>query len=315
MTPVKQKTVGSSTTSPVENTKRKEILIKVPKTENIIFIGAENYYDSFWLKMMFISAAYVMASKEQNFRPSTKKTIAYVDRGYTHAEKLTLDLLRDTKGFEIIKLASSNDIIDLLNRNRNEFKLQDVAFFSHGIINGIELNYWDDERISLNSKNCTKIDKNAFGVNGRLYSYACRTGISVNDDSFDNETEAKPEFSLAQKLANHCGIPVHAFLRRSFYGNVLRDRSQSAIISATLKKERQDKEGQLILIPPDHEALPHPDLASEGIDFENPLRRGPKKEGTDNYALWRKGGGLSLPTAAENPTGLPSEMRIFEPKK
>ena len=49
----KYKKIGTAMTSPVENTTRKEVFIKVPKTENIIFIGSENYYDSFWLKMMF----------------------------------------------------------------------------------------------------------------------------------------------------------------------------------------------------------------------------------------------------------------------
>ena len=89
---------------------------------------------------------------------------------------------------------------------------------------------------------------------------------------------------------------------------MLREKSQSKAISSTLKKEREIKDGQLIDIPPEHEALPHPGLA-DGWALGSP-----KREGTDNYALWHKEGGLTLPTAANSPTGLPTEMRVFKPK-
>lgn len=306
----KFKTVGTSSTSPTDNKKRKEVQVKVPKTENIMFIGSELHYDSFWLKMMFIAAAY---AKVKDLRFATKKTVAYVDNGYTRAEKLTLDSLRDKYGFEIVKIASSADVIALLNKDRDECKLQDVAFFSHGVVGRITLNYHEDENeIPFGLNNFTSVRKDAFMSSGRIYSYACRTGVAVEDYKlgFKAEADAKPEISLAQKMADYFDIEVHAFLRRSFYGNVLRAKSQSDFISSTLKTERATKDGSIIDIPPDHEALPHPGLA----DGWNPAS-GPKREGTDNYALWRKGGGLALPVAADSPEGLPTEMRVFKAKK
>lgn len=305
----KFKKVGASVASPIDNKKRKEVQVKVPRTENIIFIGSEVHYNSFWLKMMFIAAAY---AKVKHLRFATKKTVAYVDNGYTRAEKLTLDSLRDKYGFEIVKIASSADVIALLNKDRDECKLQDVAFFSHGIVGDVELNYKGNNRINFGVSNFASVSKTAFLSSGRIYSYACRTGVGVDDvmTGFKSESEAKPEISLAQKMADYFDIEVHAFLRRSFYGNVLRAKSQSDFISSTLKTERATKDGSIIDIPPDHEALPHPGLA----DGWNPAS-GPKREGTDNYALWRKGGGLVLPVAADTPTGLPTEMRIFKAKK
>lgn len=305
----KVKKVPASLT-PTDDKKRVDVQVKVPKTENVIFIGSEMNYDSFWLKMMFVAAAY---AKVKHLRFATKTTIAYVDNGYTRAEKLTLDNLHDKFGHEIVKITKLEDVITLLNKDRDECKLQDVAFFSHGIVGHIVLNYGTHgNTIPFGIDNFTAVRKDAFLSSGQIYSYACRTGVAVEDYKmgFKSEAEAHPENSLAQQMANHFGVEVHAFLRRSFYGNVMRSQSQSASISTTLKAERETKDGSIIDIPPDHEALPHSGLA----DSFNPLS-GPKREGTDNYALWRKGGGLTLPSAADSPEGLPTEMRVFKAKK
>lgn len=303
MTEQKWKAVGGSKSSSIDNKTRKKVKAKSPKTENLIFIGSEEHYDSFWLKMMFISAAYAMTKK---IRPAHKQTIAYVDEGYTKLEKLTLDFLRDTQKFEILKISSSADIATYLNRDRENYKLQDVAFFSHGVVGSIMMNYPSDG-VDFDKDTLNSIKKDAFVTDGRLYSYACRTGVSVDSASFVNDAAAKPEQSLAQKIADHFGIEVHAFLKRSYYGDVLRVKSQSKAIAETLSKARKDKDGEVIQIPPEHEALPHPGLA----DSWNPWS-GPKREGTNDFALWHKGGGLVLPIAADTPAGLSADMRVFK---
>lgn len=209
----KKKTQTAQLT-PTADKKRPEVKIKVPKTENIIFIGSEMYYDSFWLKMMFISAAYV---KAKALRKADKQTIAYVDEGYTHIEKLTLDHLHENMGFEIIKLKSSNDIVKLMNRDRTNYKLLDVAFFSHGVVGQIALNYWSKESaIDFDTDNFERVDSKSFAANGCIYSYACRTGVGVDDNKmgFTSEAEAEPENSLAQELATFFNIQVHAYLKR-----------------------------------------------------------------------------------------------------
>lgn len=116
---------------------------------------------------------------------------------------------------------------------------------------------------------------------------------------------------------------MYAFLRRTNYGAVLREQSDSAQISATLRAGRQvHGDLDVIDIPPEHEALPHPGLANSGFDigpFERgpisigPFESGPIAEGTDNFALWRKAGGLDLPVAGDTPTGLSAPMRRFRP--
>ena len=295
--------------TPVDDKKRVEVEIKVPKTENIIFIGSEMWYDSFWLKMMFVGAAYAKVNK---LRAADKKTVAFVDVGYTHLEKMAVERFRDKHGFEIVKLASSADIVALMNKDRENYKLLDVAFFSHGVIDAISMNYHQDTRVRLDKDNYFDVNKNAFAANGRIYSYACRTGVSVEAEHFASEADAKPERSLAQRMATHFDIEVHAFLRRSHYGGVLRDASQSNAITSTLNQGREKSEGSVIQIPPDHEALPHTGLADKGTNKWY-WHSGAKGEGTNGYALWRREGGIRLPVGGDGPTGLGADMRVFKP--
>jgi hypothetical protein len=299
--------------TPTHDKKRPKVKVKVPKTENVIFIGSEMHYDSFWLKMMFIAAAYAGANA---MRPADKKTIAYVPEGYTHAEKLTLDYLCEKSGFEIKRLSSTDDLIQCMNQDRDKYKLQDVMFFSHGVVDAISLNYaGESDDVDLTAGNFNQVKKDAFALNGRIYSYACRTGVSVHDffnEGFKNEIDAKPELSLAQKMSSYFDIEVHAFLRRSDYGAIIRNKSDSKRIVSVLKEGKETKDGQLIDIPPSHEALPHAGLADRSGRWGF---GGPKGEGTNNYSLWRKKGGMSLPVSGDTPEGLPAGIRIFKPKK
>ncbi|UOF17346.1 hypothetical protein IEQ11_12255 [Lysobacter capsici] len=307
---------GDSQTSPLENKQRKEVEIKKPLRENVIFVGSEMNYDSFWLKMMFIAASYRIAKHNQLFRTADKTTLAYVDNGYVRFEKLTLDYLAQNHNCKIQKITKQADIATLLNEDRENHKLQDVAFFSHGIVGKISLNYDGATAIDFDEKLMKSVSSTAFTRDGRLFSYACRTGVSVEDwkRGFNNESEAAPQNSLAQKLADHFDIEVHAYLRRTFYGDVLRAKAQSAGIASTLKSTRDTRKDDTLIVdlPPEHEALPHPGLADNGsTGIFGYFERGAIGEGTDNYALWRKQGGRVFPTAADSPKGLPTDMRRF----
>lgn len=303
-----KKVVAASQMTPATNKKRKEVKVKVRRSENLLCIGSEMFYDSFWLKMMFIGAAFVGA---RNMRKADKKTLAYVDNGYTNFEKLALDGLAKEQGFTTMPLSSSAAMLALLNRDRDNYGLLDVMFFCHGVNSRISMNFWGRPNIELTKNNVSSANARAFLPNGRVFSYACRTGVLVDRESFDKESDAQPENSLAQLMANHFNIEVHAYLRRSFYGNVLRSAPQSSSIASTLRTRRNTQEGQVIGLPPDHEALPHPGLGDTNLPNSLPFS-GPKREGTVDYALWRKAGGITLPTPGDSPAGLPTNMRIFK---
>jgi hypothetical protein len=288
----------------------------VIRRENVVFVGSEMSYDSFWLKMMFISAAYVGVRAGARFRSADKKTIAYVDVGYTRAEKLTLDYLRSELSFNIVRLSDSADVVKYINERPESVEddrsvrhlLQDVAFFSHGLPGVIKLNYSSSPAVDFSASELASVRPGVFVPDGRVYSYACRTGVSRYSESFSSDQEAGMEDSLAQKMANHFKVEVHAFLRRSFYGNVLREKKDSSVIATALKEARKTQEGKVIQISAEHEALPHPGLASGWFS-------GARREGTSEYALWRKAGGIRLPGPADTPEGLSAGMHVFLPEQ
>lgn len=283
--------------------------------ENIVFFGSEMDYNSFWLKMMFVASAWYETSSSGELRAADRKTVAYVDVGYTRFEKLAIDYLRDKRGYNVVKLGSGSDVVQLINDRlkpnaagvKEKYLLQDVVFFSHGLPTTIRLNYNASPYVDFSTYELPSASTDAFTPDGRIYSYACRTGVSSWSESFSSDDDAGPENSLAQKMADHFQVETHAFLRRSFYGEVLREKSDSATIAATLKMAREKQDGNLIEIPPEHQGLPHPYLDSGWF-------AGSKDEGTNEYALWRKAGGIRLPRSGDSPKGLSAGLRVFTPK-
>lgn len=218
------------------------------RRKNIIFVGSEMYYDSFWLKMMFIAPAVTVASGPRLLRTADETAIAYVDEGYTFLEKLPLEAVAKQFGHKIVRLADSAGVAATMNDlpvTEQDgctilTKLQDVVFFCHGTPGRIGLNYSaSTNAVDLSSANYTALNTSAFVPDGKLFSYACRTGTGVRGNSFRSDAEAKPELSLAQKLADHLRITVFAFLTRTWYGEALRNPADSATMHCA-----QDREGR-----------------------------------------------------------------------
>ena len=286
------------------------------KKENLILVGSEVFYDSFWWKMMFIAPAYAMVKRGINLRPADITTIAYVANGYTHLEILPFELLKDTMRVQLKVINSENDIIRYM-RIRPKKKvldkmektlLQDVAIFCHGFPGILSFNfnaYGPDYDVKFD--HFKDIPADVFAPGGKIYSYACRTGIADDSSSFKNDAEAKPENSLAQQLADHFKVEVYAYLTRTLFREIIREPDKSTYISETLKYARQTEEGKVIQIPPEHEGLPHKGLAK--YIFSGAA----VKEGTNEYALWRKEGAIKMPYGADSPTGLSKAMRCFTP--
>ena len=292
------------------------------KKENIIVIGSENSYDSFWFKMMFMSPGFSVALG-MLFPPSWKladlTTVLYVAEGYSKSELLVIEYLKD-KGCDVKKIKSVGDFKNAINiRKKDErgrdYKIQNLAFFCHGLHSRLALNYEGEKNIDITLRTLPSLNASSFCHGGRIYSYACRTGVFERDYQlgFSSLKEAKPELSLAQKMADHFKVKVHAFYKRTFFRYTLRKPEDSADIATSLKEKREGNEGKVIAISSEHEALPHSGLADSGWDI-GPLETGPIGEGTHEYALWRKAGARALPIVADSPAGLPDRMNIFKPK-
>ncbi len=315
--------VGQSATSPRSNTNRAIVSTRAPKTENIIFIGSEFEYNSFWLKNMFIASAYPFIKDRGKFRTCDKVTIAYVDYGYTRLEKLAIEGLKNeidfTDDITFIALKNKSKVIDILNEDRENYKIKDLAFFCHGLNGKITLNYGARPNIDLINSDINVISLNNFLTSANVSSYACRTGMSDNltlraQGSFNNISEADPDNSFAQLFANRHNIAFYAFYKRTLYSNILNPKSDADKLSEELKNKRSTRSDNIISILENYEALAHSDLGESYKNMWGLAPRGAVSEGTNGYALWRKGGGLKVPIAANTPTGLPASITKFTPK-
>ena len=293
------------------------------KKENIIVIGSENSYDSFWFKMMFMSPGFSVALGmlfPPSWKPADLTTVLYVPEGYSKSELLVIEYLKNN-GCDVKKIKSVSDFKNAINTRKKDergrdYKIQNLAFFCHGLNSRFVLNYEGEDTMEINLNTLPSLSASSFCEDGRIYSYACRTGVFVNDylqQGFSSLKEAKPELSLAQKMADHFNVKVHAFYKRTLFRYTLRKPDDSADIARNLKEKRRGHEGKVIAISPEHEALPHRGLADDGWDI-GPLETGPIGEGTHEYALWRKAGARALPIVADSPAGLPNRMNVFKPK-
>lgn len=240
--------IGQSSTSPRSNTNRTVVSTRVPKTENIIFIGSEFEYNNFWLKNMFIAAAYPFIKNRSKFRECDKVTIAYVDYGYTRLEKLAIEGLKNEIDFTdnviFIALKTKSKVIEVLNSDRETYKIKDLAFFCHGLNGKITLNYGGRPSIDLVNSDINTIGNTNFLSSARASSYACRTGMSDNltlrtQNSFNNVSEADPDNSFAQLFSNRHNIDFYAFHKRTLYSNILNPKNDAEKISEDLRNKRK----------------------------------------------------------------------------
>ena len=304
---VKWKKVGESTLSPTDKKERAEVKLKIPQKENIIVIGSEEHYGSFTLKMMFISAA--THKLNSGMRKADNTVVACVAKGYTKLGLGVLESYQKKYDCELVMINSQDDLTSLLNRDRENTKIQDLYFYSHGLPNTITLNLGSSPDIEISEDTLSEIHKKAFLKSGILHSFACRTGIDAapytSINSYDNDESASPKTSLAMSMAKYFNIMVKAFLTRTFYGSVVRDATRDTDIAEELSEQREAGDHTVYpLISGEYEALPHKGL-STGI-------RG-KWSGVSDYALWCCKGGRQAPVSGDTPKGLSQGIKQFNP--
>ena len=82
---------------------------------------------------MFIAAAYPFVKNRNKFRQCDKVTIDY---GYTRLEKLAIEGLKNgisfTTNIRFVALKTKSGAINVLNEDRGNYKIQDLAFFVMG---------------------------------------------------------------------------------------------------------------------------------------------------------------------------------------
>ncbi|KRW58840.1 hypothetical protein [Pseudomonas sp. TTU2014-080ASC] len=245
-------------------------------------------------------------------------------------------------GAKYRELDNISQLLDFINlRIRKDREVMQLDMFAHGLVGSIEFGYELSKVDSyrLRDAQARMLQADAFDMKGKIYSYACRTGLGIQADVIVREGEdPKYDQSLAQLIANTTRCSVWAFPRRSnydgTYGNAS-DRAQQAKAVekykadelanknykqrlfayqrrlAAHRKKLNDPTAQL---PNEFAPTPPKTTAS---DLERTLaKHAISREGyenTINYPL-DADGAVRPVRAGDTPTGLPATLLEYSPK-
>lgn len=297
------------------STERTLTLHRLPKVlkENIVLVGSERWYESFKLKMMFIGPAVATVNRSLDLRPAERTTVLFADHGYTRFEKLALEQLTARPDVKVLPVTTVAAIVNHFNtRPRGEQDgvptktlIQDVVIFCHGFPGkfAFNLSALPGSPMDFTDSDLGSIDADVFVPGGCIVSYACRTGIALDKSEFVDDAAAKPEASLAKKMADHFGVDVFAYLTRTYYGDCLVSAGGFDALAKALSNARGAAAGGVVDLPPEHQGLPHPGIGGVKARWE----------GTHDYVLWRKLGALAMPVGHDTPKGLSQSIRRFRP--
>ncbi|MEN4759614.1 hypothetical protein ABEG63_04665 [Chryseobacterium sp. C39-AII1] len=213
--------------------------------ENIVIVASEVHDKKSVNKLMF------MAQAIRRIRISSVQTVLYFTHGYSSNMIFEFEksLRNYKKNIKIIAIKNISELINYINlgytnniqgdyrtipnENGSMYKVNNLYIYSHGMPSRITFMLdWDlykkNNNIKssedangneLNLSNYTKLNPSSFSKDAEIWSFACRTGLSIdNDTEIERFTWGENE-SLAQKLSDRLNCKTHAFLKRSNYEN------------------------------------------------------------------------------------------------
>jgi len=170
-------------------------------------------------KMTFAAQA-IRTLKEKS---GGKRKLIIFTSYYSVAQLEAIKKSTDKHNIEYKEMQSVSDLFSESNRICQYINpLQSLTFFCHGLPGSLELGYHlpSATDMALTLSNFKKIKSSIFAKNGRIDSYACRTGMgNLQDHDIENivQIDPQPESSLAQKMADYFFVPVGAYVHRSSY--------------------------------------------------------------------------------------------------
>lgn len=221
---------------------------QAPPTDQpeMIAVAGSQHDNSAGNKMMFIGQAVRQLRLFKEQYPARPRTLVIFTPDYTEPMLNAARQSAELYSADFKALSSAQELIDYINSglDRSKHPIAQLDLFSHGIPLSIAFgHHLDDEAgMSLNMDNLHLLAAEAFEANARLTSYACRTGMgNPQDEEIENaiQLDPQPQRSLAQKLADHLGIPVRAFMTRSDYKETwgsFMDRRYADICDITARK-------------------------------------------------------------------------------
>ena len=164
------------------------------------------------------------------------------ERPLLDAVKAIVETRYGAKYRELDSIAHLIDFINLRISKKREIKQLDL--YAHGLVGTVEFGYELDKADSYRMRDAQAqmLKPEAFDLSGKIYSYACRTGLGIHADVHVSEDE-DPQYakSLAQLIANTAQTPVWAFPRRSNYDQTYGNATDRAGLEGAKQRVRADK--------------------------------------------------------------------------
>ncbi len=243
-----------------------------------------------------------------------QRILVVFQHGYTSTDIQRINEYTTQLDARIVYVRTVDELINFLNqRVEKKRAIKKLIFFSHGLIGNISLRYEGDDVASgeFTKASIDRVNKLAFDYDAEVISYACRTGIGQDGESFNNSAEAQPEKSLAQDMANQLMVAVRAYERRSLYAKTYGTNKEIAeainaksVIENYQKQEDLYKQGKIREKP---QKPPNYDLLIERYSSITIRDNNAEVDGGPIMPL----GAWHLPTSGETPTGLKHGLQIY----
>ena len=250
--PLEAKSAGESPYIFVSNIPT--IYIDPDGKEKIVVVGAQ-YDNGAGSKMMFvhhgISQIYKYQKAQKKHGDKELLTMAVFIENYTPKQLARIEQHSKKHGYNFVKLNSADDLVNYVNsqdvgcsekisNDRQLDKISDIDIFAHGVSNSIVFGYKTKlaEEYRFDEADLKKLDKGAFKPSCVINSEACRTANATFSEYYpgppydgapkqaSHDIFFKVDESLAQKMADHLGVTVEAYVSRTDYSGTLGTRSQ-----------------------------------------------------------------------------------------
>lgn len=246
---------------------------------------------------------------------TVQRILVVFQHGYTQTDINRINDYTKALKARIVYVKTVDELVSFLNeRMEKQRAIKKLVFFSHGLVGKISLRYEGDDVHSgeFTSSSVSKVNKMVFSYDAEVISYACRTGIGKDGNSFNNSAEALPEKSLAQEMANKWMVTVKAFERRSLYAKtygtspeIKETNNAKQIVEKYQEQEDLYKQGKIKDKP---KKPPNYDRLNERLQSIN--TRDQNSQG-DNGPIMPLGA-WHLPSSGETPTGLKHGIQTYQ---
>lgn len=252
------------------------------------------------------------------------------------------DVVENRYGAKYRELDSIAHLLDFINlRISRKREIKQLDLFAHGLVGTIEFGYELDKADSYRLRNAQAqmLKPEAFDLSGKIYSYACRTGLGIHADVHVNEDEDPLyEKSLAQLIANTAQTAVWAFPRRSNYDQTYGNASDRAGLQGAQQRVQADaqamknykrqlndyqrrlaahrtaKQNPNAELP--NEIAPKRPIKTATSEQETLVRHAKSRDDYDRsigYPLDAEGA-VHPVRAGDSPTGVPASLREYKPR-